>query len=216
MAQNLEKEIENVNDFLCDHAESQKVLLDWKKIYDFLTKKNKKQLTEAKALPRPTISRYEMAIYTDGACRGNPGPGSWCGIAQNYHGDRIFQVSSFSEHTTNNKMEMSAVIGCLEELLEARRNQQSSEDFTSISLFTDSKYVKDGIESWMPGWKKRGWKKSDGKVPENIDLWQKIDTLLIQLSVPLKIHWIKGHSGHPQNEHCDRVCNEILDRELFS
>ena len=131
-----------------------------------------------------------IEIFTDGACKGNPGPGGWCAILR-YNGVEKM-ISGGDKETTNNRMELSAVLFALKALKEP----------CHITLQSDSKYVLDSLsKGWVYGWQKKGWKKSDGKPALNVDLWQ-------QLLEEIKKHeldyvWIKGHAGHPENERCD-------------
>ena len=154
-----------------------------------------------------------LALYTDGACRGNPGPGAWATVAQRGDGSVVFESCGHESLTTNNKMEIQAVIGALYQL-EQHILSNPFEQISPILLFTDSKYVVDGLNQWVPGWKSRGWKKADGKTPENLDLWQELEQLKAKFP-QVKIGWVKGHNGHPQNEHCDRLANKLLDEEGF-
>ncbi len=151
------------------------------------------------------------ALFSDGACRGNPGPGAWACMGQDKSGKVIFSDAQAESHTTNNKMEMKGAIAALDNLQNyiAEKNLK----LTEILLFTDSKYIVDGINKWVPGWKDRGWKKADKKAPENLDLWQRLDELHHKL--PVEFHWVKGHAGHPQNEFCDSLANKILDHEGY-
>ena len=131
-------------------------------------------------------------IYTDGACSGNPGPGGWGAILR-YNGTEK-ELSGGEEHTTNNRMEMCAVLYALNALKEP----------CEVILTSDSKYVIDSItKGWVYGQKKKGWKKSDGKMALNIDLWEQILPLLKKHKVTF--NWIKGHAGHPENERCDAM-----------
>ncbi|MCO4754032.1 MAG: ribonuclease HI [Bacteriovoracaceae bacterium] len=158
-------------------------------------------------LPTPLLNPDEIAMYSDGACRGNPGPGSWAFIAQDHTGSLVQTASGVSEHTTNNKMELQGVIEGLNYL------KGESTSYRKIFYFTDSKYVVDGITSWVKGWKKRGWKKADKKAPENLEQWQELDMLNERFNV--EFIWVKGHAGHPQNELCDQLANEALDAQGF-
>lgn len=136
------------------------------------------------------LSRVEM--YTDGACSGNPGPGGWGTILRCGQYEKEF--SGGESLTTNNKMELKAVIEGFKALKKP----------CNVTLYTDSKYVSDGIsKGWAEGWKARGWKKSDGKPALNIDLWDELLTLIDKHE--LKIIWLKGHAGHPENERCDSL-----------
>lgn len=148
-----------------------------------------------------------LALFSDGACRGNPGPGSYAFIVQNSRGEVLASEAQVSEQTTNNKMELSGVIKGLEYL------SSQTTPMHQIFIYTDSKYVVDGMNSWVVGWKKRGWKKADNKVPENVELWQKLDELNSQMNCTYL--WVKGHAGHPQNEYVDELANIALDQNGF-
>lgn len=131
-------------------------------------------------------------IFTDGACSGNPGPGGWGAILR-YNGAEK-ELSGGEQHTTNNRMEMCAVLYALQALKEP----------CEVILTSDSKYVIDSItKGWVYSWQKKGWKKSDGKPALNADLWEQILPLLKKHSVTF--NWIKGHAGHPENERCDAM-----------
>lgn len=133
-----------------------------------------------------------VKLYTDGACSGNPGPGGYCAIL-NYNGHEKI-ISGNEVETTNNRMELTAVIEGLKAL-----NRPCS-----VDVVTDSKYVSDAVsKGWLTAWKKRGWKKADGKPVLNIDLWELFSE---QQSIhKLTFFWIKGHDGHPENERCDKI-----------
>lgn len=132
-----------------------------------------------------------LEIYTDGACSGNPGPGGW-GVVMKWNGHEK-EMNGGEEDTTNNRMEMMAVVKALEAV----------KGKPKIEIYTDSKYVIDGVEQWMKGWKARGWKTANKKAVKNQGLWQKIDALLAEHDV--SFHWVKGHSGHPENERADSL-----------
>ena len=138
-----------------------------------------------------------ISIFTDGACRGNPGPGGW-GVLILLEGEEITLYGG-ENSTTNNQMEMTAAIKALEYFREKK----------SIELVTDSNYLKDGIEKWIHGWKKNGWKTSAKKPVKNQELWMKIDTLNHFHEVQWK--WVKGHSGHRENEIADLLANKGID-----
>ena len=138
-----------------------------------------------------------ISIFTDGACRGNPGPGGW-GVLILLEGEEI-SLYGGENSTTNNQMEMMAAIKALEYFREKK----------SIELVTDSSYLKDGIEKWIHGWKKNGWKTSAKKPVKNQELWMKIDTLNHFHEVQWK--WVKGHSGHRENEIADLLANKGID-----
>jgi len=166
------------------------------------------EFVEQYPLPPEIIGENDFALFSDGGCRGNPGPGSWGVVAQDSKGDILYESSGFDDMTTNNKMELTGAIKAIEIFLEDHKTQRAR-----LFLYTDSKYVVDGLSSWMSNWKKRGWKKADGKVVSNLELWKRLDELKSKLFFFHPI-WVKGHSGHPQNERCDLLCNIILDREL--
>ena len=137
-------------------------------------------------------------IYTDGACRGNPGVGGWGALIEyENHNKEIFGGEKL---TTNNQMELMAAIQGLKALSEK----------CIVNLTTDSKYVMDGINSWIKNWKRNNWKNSQKQNVKNKDLWIQLDKLNEQHDV--KWHWVKGHSGHPQNELADQLANKGIDR----
>jgi ribonuclease HI len=138
-----------------------------------------------------------VLIYTDGACKGNPGRGGWGALL--VWGDREKEIFGGEPATTNNRMELTAVIRALEAL-----KQQAP-----VDLYTDSQYVKNGIESWIVRWKKNGWKTADKKPVKNAELWRELDTLVQQHDV--RWHWVKGHNGHPGNERADALANRGAD-----
>lgn len=150
---------------------------------------------------------HSLVIYTDGACRGNPGPGSYGYMIQKNDETVIDEGHGVSKLTTNNKMELTAVI----EALKAVEN--SVTPMHEVFIYTDSKYVVDGMKSWVAGWKRRGWKKADKKEPENLDLWKELDRL--SQICHSQFLWVKGHAGHPQNEYVDGLANKALDEAGF-
>ena len=135
----------------------------------------------------------EVVIYTDGACKGNPGPGGWGAWLRS--GEHEKEMWGGEAHTTNNRMELAAVIEALASL-----NRRCS-----VALYTDSEYVRNGITTWIHGWKARGWLTSDRKPVKNDDLWRRLDGLRDQHDV--KWHWVKGHAGDPGNERADQLAN---------
>ena len=141
-----------------------------------------------------------IEIFTDGACRGNPGPGVW-GALLRYSG-RERELSGAEAQTTNNRMELTAAIKALEALTEPCR----------ISLTTDSNYVKNGIMEWITDWKRRGWRTAAKRPVKNQDLWQRLDELAVRHEI--EWHWVKGHSGHAENERVDALANEAIDTML--
>ena len=140
----------------------------------------------------------DVIIYTDGACKGNPGPGGW-GVLM-IAGENRRELCGGEAATTNNRMELTAAIEALRALKRRCR----------VRLFTDSSYVKQGIETWIHGWKRNGWKTSDKKPVKNADLWQALDVLNAAQDVEWR--WVKGHSGDPGNERADALSNEGIPR----
>ena len=138
-----------------------------------------------------------VEIYTDGACRGNPGPGGWAALLS--FGEREKELAGAEALTTNNRMELTAVIRALEAL---KRPVQAR-------IYTDSEYVRRGITEWVRSWKARGWRTADRKPVKNQDLWERLDALASRHE--LEWHWVKGHSGVPGNERVDRLANEAID-----
>ena len=132
-----------------------------------------------------------IQIFTDGACSGNPGPGGW-GVLLRWNGHEK-ELSGGEAETTNNRMEMMAVIQGLEALKTSSR----------VALYTDSKYVQQGVNEWLEGWKAKGWKTASKKPVKNQDLWQRIDSLIRQHDV--EFHWVRGHAGHAENERVDKL-----------
>ncbi len=132
-------------------------------------------------------------IYTDGACKGNPGPGGWGALLTFEDNER--ELFGGIAQTTNNRMELTAVIEALTALKRRCR----------IELYTDSQYVMNGIKEWLPQWKRRGWKTAANKPVKNVDLWEKLDALVAAHEVHW--HWVRGHNGHPGNERADDLAN---------
>ncbi len=137
-----------------------------------------------------------LFAYTDGACSGNPGPGGWGALLIAREGDEILKERELfggEQETTNNRMELLAAITALETL----------ERPSTLTVITDSAYVKDGISSWLFGWKKKGWKTAAGKPVKNEDLWRRLDEATKRHTVTWE--WVKGHAGHPENERADEL-----------
>ncbi len=143
-----------------------------------------------------------VEAWTDGACRGNPGPGGW-GVLLRFNGHEK-RLHGGERETTNNRMELMAVIMALESLKRHCRVRVSS----------DSQYVLKGISEWMANWKKRGWKTAAKKPVKNVDLWQRLDRA--QQQHDIEWEWVKGHSGHPENEIADQLANQGIDDMLAS
>ena len=138
-----------------------------------------------------------VEIYTDGACRGNPGPGGW-GVLLRYKG-REKTLSGAERETTNNRMELMAAIRALETLKRPCK----------VTLFTDSEYLRKGITEWLSNWKRRGWKTADKKPVKNTDLWRRLDSAAGQHDV--RWRWVRGHSGHPENERADELARMAIE-----
>ena len=138
-----------------------------------------------------------VEIYTDGACRGNPGVGGWGALLRFGNVERA--IKGAERNTTNNRMELMAAIEALAALKRKIR----------VNLYTDSKYVKNGITQWLPQWRSRNWKTASKKPVKNVDLWQRLE----QLAAAHEVHWawVRGHAGDPGNEAADRLANEAID-----
>ena len=139
----------------------------------------------------------KVQIFTDGACKGNPGPGGWGAIL--IYGEHTKELKGYSPKSTNNIMELTAVIEALKDLIRP----------CSIILTTDSNYVKDGITKWIHNWKKKGWKTSNKKDVKNKELWQKLDHESSRHQITWE--WVKGHSGHIENERADTLANQAIE-----
>ena len=143
-------------------------------------------------------ARKQVEAHTDVACLGNPGPGGWAALLR-WNGHEK-ELSGGEAETTNNRMEMTAVIKGLEALKKRSR----------VELYSDSKYVLQGITEWIPGWKARGWKTADKKPVKNQDLWERIDSLVNTHDI--HFHWVKGHDGHEENERVDKLAVAAIPR----
>jgi ribonuclease HI len=141
-------------------------------------------------------TRPQITIYTDGACSGNPGPGGWGAILMS--GQHRKELNGGEEHTTNNRMEIMAVIQALDAL------KKPSE----VVLWTDSQYVRNGITAWIHSWKRNGWKTADKKPVKNAELWQQLDAARARHKIEWK--WLKGHAGHPENERADELARAAI------
>ncbi|MDO8373361.1 MAG: ribonuclease HI [Pseudomonadota bacterium] len=137
-----------------------------------------------------------VVIYTDGACKGNPGPGGWGAMLTS--GDTVKELFGGEMGTTNNRMEMTAVIEALAALKRPCR----------VTLYLDSEYVRKGITEWISGWKARGWRTAAKQPVKNIDLWQKLDNLISSSGHTIEWRWVKGHAGDPGNERADALANK--------
>ncbi len=139
----------------------------------------------------------DVEAFTDGACRGNPGPGGWGALLRS--GAHVKELSGGEPHTTNNRMELTAAIQALTAL----------KDRCRVALYTDSTYVRSGITEWLPTWRARGWRTADKKPVKNQDLWQALAAQAERHEVSW--HWVRGHSGHPENERADELANQGLE-----
>ncbi|UOG93475.1 MAG: ribonuclease HI [Candidatus Thiothrix sulfatifontis] len=145
------------------------------------------------------MSNNAVEIFTDGACRGNPGPGGW-GALLRYNGVER-ELYGYQPLTTNNQMELMAAIQALETLKRP----------CDVILTTDSQYVRQGITEWLAGWKRKGWKTAAGKPVKNQELWQRLDIASAQHKIDWR--WVKGHSGHAENERVDQLANQAIDEK---
>lgn len=146
-----------------------------------------------------------VVIHTDGACHGNPGPGGY-GAFWEVNGER-WEVLGGSRHTTNNQMELGAIISGLRALAQACE-QGLLEKPRAIVIRSDSQYAIKGATEWRHGWKKKGWRGSDGKQVKNLEIWQTLDALLDSLSMGWSMEWVRGHNGDPHNEHADSLAQQ--------
>lgn len=140
--------------------------------------------------------KKHVDIYTDGACSGNPGPGGWGAIL--VYGEVEKELSGFETETTNNRMELMAVIAGLEQLKAPCK----------VDVHSDSTYVLKGISEWLPSWKKRGWKTADKKPVKNVELWQRLEEAAAKHEI--KWNWVKGHNGHEMNERADALARGAI------
>ena len=138
----------------------------------------------------------KVAVYTDGACSGNPGPGGWGAILR--FGEVEREMKGGEPHTTNNRMELMAAISALEALKKP----------CVVELYTDSQYVRQGITGWIHGWKRNGWRTADKKPVKNAELWQRLDSALAQHKISW--HWVRGHAGHDLNERADELARSAI------
>ncbi len=140
-----------------------------------------------------------VELFTDGACSGNPGPGGWAYVLRHPATGKTREACGAEPDTTNNRMELQAVIQGLSALTRTSR----------VDLTSDSKYVLDGLKEWLAGWKRRGWKTADKKPVKNQDLWMALDDLMGKHEV--SFHWIRGHAGHAENERCDQLAVAAIE-----
>jgi ribonuclease HI len=143
------------------------------------------------------MNESEIEIFTDGACKGNPGPGGWGALLRFKNAEK--ELCGGEALTTNNRMELMAVIRALEALTRPSR----------VRVFTDSQYVQKGISEWVRKWKRNGWKTADKKAVKNDDLWKELDELAARHEI--KWHWVRGHAGHAENERADALANKGIE-----
>ena len=143
-----------------------------------------------------------VELFTDGACSGNPGPGGWAFLLRHPRSGKAVERSGGEPETTNNRMELTAVIEGLSSL--TRRSV--------VELHSDSQYVLKGLNEWMPGWKRKGWRTASKQPVKNVDLWKRLDEL--KDGHEINFHWVKGHAGHPENERVDELA--VLERDRFA
>jgi ribonuclease HI len=148
------------------------------------------------------MSVPHVELYTDGACSGNPGPGGWAYILKHPASGKSREAAGAEAQTTNNRMELMAVIEGLRAL--SRHSE--------IDLYSDSQYVLNGLKDWIKGWKAKGWRTADKKPVKNQDLWEELDAL--QSKHTIRFHWIRGHNEHPENERCDQLA--VAAREALA
>ncbi len=144
-------------------------------------------------MPNSTTPTDVVRIYSDGACKGNPGPGGWGAIV--HAGDGEIELFGGEVQTTNNRMELTAVIRALQSLDAPR----------TVAVYTDSQYVQKGISEWLPAWKRRGWRTADKKPVKNSDLWRELEAAAARHQVEWR--WVRGHAGHAENERADALAN---------
>jgi ribonuclease HI len=144
-------------------------------------------------------ARPGVELYTDGACSGNPGPGGWAYILKHPASGRFREASGAELATTNNRMELMAVIEGLGALTRP----------SAVELYSDSQYVLNGLKDWIKGWKARGWRTADKKPVKNQDLWERLDALAAEHQI--SFHWVRGHNEHPENERCDQLAVEARE-----
>jgi ribonuclease HI len=164
----------------------------------FFSEINKQRMNDS----TPPTSPQQVVIYTDGACKGNPGPGGWGALLTS--GDTVKELFGGELGTTNNRMEMTAVIEALAALKRP----------CCVTLYLDSEYVRKGITEWIHGWKVRGWRTAAKTPVKNVDLWQRLDALITLSGHDVRWHWVKGHAGDPGNERADALANKGVERAL--
>ncbi len=150
--------------------------------------------------PKPTTPRPVVDLFTDGACSGNPGPGGWAYLLRHPKTGKSVERNGGEPATTNNRMELTAVIEGLASLTRP----------SIVELYSDSQYVLKGLEEWIAGWKQKGWRTASKAPVKNVDLWMKLDEL--KAVHEIRFHWVRGHDGHPENERVDRLAVEARDR----
>lgn len=150
-------------------------------------------------MPDPAPPKPHVLLFTDGACSGNPGPGGWAYILRHPATGHEREDAGGDPQTTNNRMELTAVIEGLEALTRPSR----------VDLYSDSQYVLNGLQKWLAGWKKKGWKTASKQPVKNVELWKQLDDLKAKHDI--SFHWVRGHDGHPENERCDQLAVQARD-----
>lgn len=176
----------------------------WRREWEALTGEgpalDKEKTRRPSKKAKETPSSGEVEIFTDGACRDNPGPGGWAAVLR--YGDHEKDLSGFDPNTTNNRMELTAVLEALKALRRPSR----------ATITTDSQYVKNGITQWIHTWKRNGWQTSTKKPVKNVDIWKSLDEQAARHTITWQ--WVRGHVGHPENERCDRLARQAIDDGL--
>lgn len=157
----------------------------------------KDAISEDSSGEAPTVE-----LFTDGACSGNPGPGGWAFLLRHPRSGKAVEQSGGEHETTNNRMELTAVIEGLSALTRT----------SVVELYSDSQYVLKGLNEWMPGWKRKGWRTASKQPVKNVDLWKQLDTL--KDGHEIRFHWVKGHAGHPENERVDELA--VIERDRYA
>ena len=185
-----------------------KLRAEWSEMVTRFMKENRASLDKVKGryaeedsvyiAPAPTEPEGPIQIFTDGACKPNPGKGGWGAIVR-YPGKPDVELSGHAAHTTNNKMELTGAVMALQSLPGSG---------LKVILTTDSQYLRNAMIQWLPNWKKNGWRTADKQPVKNADLWRELDSLNRKHKV--KWEWTPGHAGHPENERCDQLANEAI------
>lgn len=169
-------------------------------VNDTKARNNPQQAKPKAEISDEVASSPRVLLFTDGACSGNPGPGGWAFVLQHPSSGKSRESAGSDPATTNNRMELMAVIRGLEALTRP----------SAVELYSDSQYVLKGLKEWLVGWKAKGWKTANKQPVKNQDLWMELDRL--QVCHKITFHWIRGHTGHPENERCDELAVAEIER----